>query len=99
MATVGVYYATIGKYYELVEENGKTLETPEYLGKYERMDGEERSGGPGGVKTSRPIYVFEKKTIKDNRIMEKVREVEKRGGKRRKSRHRKSRRSRKTARK
>jgi hypothetical protein len=97
MATVEVYYAKVGKYYELVESAGKAVNPPEYLGMYEKM-----GSTPRGEETNRsraPIYIFELKTLQDEYPMQKVREVEKRGGRRRKSRHRKSRRSRKTARK
>jgi hypothetical protein len=77
MATVGVRYATVEKYYELVEFAGKAVEPPEYLGMYKQMGSRSRGEDTSSNQRPAPLYIFELKTLEDEYPMHKVREVEK----------------------
>ena len=77
MATVKVYYATVKKYYELVESKGRAVNPPEYLGMYEKMGSKARDEDYTTSQRPSPVYIFELKTLEDEYPMQKVREVEK----------------------
>ena len=85
--SIKVYNCTVGSCYEVVQQFGKPVDPPRYVGQYLGMKTRSRDSSAGSAGQSlAPIFVFEKETIDDTYPPEMMREVECRSGGKRKNR-------------